>query len=57
MYVAFENKDAASDTDARYQVARIPASQAPRAIVLSGQCSGAASRIASRVKQSIWWFV
>src|SRR4030095_2423932 len=34
MYVALENKDV-FDTDERYEVARIPASQAPRAIVLS----------------------
>jgi hypothetical protein len=53
MYVALESKDAVFDTDERYEVARIPASQAPRAIVLSARCSGAASRIASRVKQSI----
>jgi len=40
MYVALENKDAVFDTDERYEVARITASQAPRAIVLSTRCSG-----------------
>ena len=40
MYVALESKDAVSDTDERYEVARIPASQAPRARVLSARCSG-----------------
>jgi hypothetical protein len=35
MYVALENKDAVFDTDERSEVARIPASQAPRAIRLT----------------------
>ena len=40
MDVALENKDVVSDTEERCEVARIPASQAPRAIVLSARCSG-----------------